>query len=199
MSYHQRHAVLFVVMILSFVPSRAGGHCDALDGPVVLAAKAALQAGVVTPVLKWVRSADEEQIREAFVKALKVRALGDDAREVADLYFSETLVRVHRAGEGVAFTGLKPAGGINPGIAAADDALDRGSADKLADGISGAIAAGLRERFAKVIAAKTRADESAERGRAYVAAYTEYVHYVEAIHELGTNPAGEQHHIHDSE
>ena len=43
------------------------------------------------------------------------------------------------------------------------------------------------------------ANENAERGRAYVAAYTEYVHYVEAIHELGTNPAGEQHHIHDSE
>lgn len=193
----KRSAIVGAVVIFSaLAPHAARAHCDTLDGPVVLEAQAALRKGDVTPVLKWVRAADEREVREAFAKTLRVRALGDDARDVADRHFFETLVRVHRAGEGVAYTGLKPAGTIDPGIAAADKALKTGSADRLAAEIGERVAAGLRERFEKVVAAKAHADESVEAGRAYVAAYVEYVHYVEAVHALSAAPGGDQHHIH---
>src|SRR5688500_18537963 len=100
---------LLVLVILAALraDSVARGHCDTLDGPVVRDARAAREKGDVAPVLKWVRADDEKEIREAFAKTLKVRALGEDARDVADRHFFETLVRVHRAGEGVAYTGLK--------------------------------------------------------------------------------------------
>jgi hypothetical protein len=189
--------VILAAIVSAFAASRVGGHCDALDGPVILAAKAALEQGDVTPILKWVKPDDEKEIREAFAKTLKVRVLGDDARDIADLHFFETLVRVHRAGEGVAYGGLKPAGSIDPGIAAADKALRQGSADKLAAETGKAVAAGLRDRFAKVVAAKAHADDSVEAGRAYVAAYAEYVHYVEAVHALASGPPSEHRHIHD--
>jgi hypothetical protein len=191
-----KQTVMVIALLLAFTPHPAVAHCDTLDGPVVLDAKAALQKGDVTPVLKWVRADDEKEIRQAFAKTLKVRGLGDDARDLADLHFFDTLVRIHRAGEGVAYTGLKPAGTVDPGIAAADKALDKGSADQLATEVGEHVAAGLRERFAKVVAAKSRADESVDAGRAYVAAYVEYVHYVEAVHALASAPASEHHHIH---
>ena len=192
-------AVLLLVVLSASMPGPARAHCDTLDGPVVADAKAALQKGDVAPVLKWVRADDEKEIREAFAKTLKVRELGDDARDLADYHFFETLVRIHRAGEGVAFTGLKPAGTVDPGIAAADKALDSGSADQLAAELGERVAAGLRDRFARVVAAKRHADESVEMGRAYVAAYVEYVHYVEAVHALASAPASEHHHIHSSD
>ena len=196
-----RHAAIVVVVLVilsAFAPRPGHAHCDTLDGPVVLDAKAALQKGDVTPVLKWVRADDEKEIREAFAKTLKVRGLGDDARDLADRHFFETLVRVHRAGEGVAYTGLKAAGTVDAGIAAADQALDKGSAERLAAELGERIAAGLRERFAKVVAARQHAGESVEAGRAYVAAYVEYVHYVEAVHALGSAPPSEHHHIHSA-
>ena len=102
----------------------------------------------------------------------------------------------NKDGEGVAYTGLKAAGSVDPGIAAADKALDAGSADRLAAELGERIAAGLRARFAKVVAAKRNADQSVEAGRAYVAAYVEYVHYVEAVHALASAPADERHHVH---
>jgi hypothetical protein len=86
------------------------GHCDGLDGPVVSLARRALDAGNVNLVLPWVREQDEAEVREAFAHALAVRKLGGEAKDLADRHFFETLVRVHRAGEGAPYTGLKPAG-----------------------------------------------------------------------------------------
>ena len=189
--------VMLLVTLFVFRATPAAAHCDALDGPVVLAAKEALQKQDVIPVLKSITPADENEIRAVFARTLKVRGLSDEARELADRYFFETLVRVHRAGEGVAFTGLKPAGEVDPGIAAADKAIAEGSADKLAGELREAVAAGLHARFAKAIAAKAHADDSVDAGRAYVAAYVEYIHYVEAVHARASTPPSEHHHIHE--
>jgi hypothetical protein len=83
-------------------------HCDTLDGPVVQTARTALEKGDITPLLKWVRVEDEKEIKDAFEKTLAVRRKGAEAKELADMYFFETLVRIHRAGEGAPYTGLKP-------------------------------------------------------------------------------------------
>ena len=47
---------------------------------------------------------------------------------MADLYFFETVVRVHRAGEGAAYNGLKPAGlDEGPVIPIAEKAIETAS------------------------------------------------------------------------
>jgi hypothetical protein len=162
-------------------PATASAHCDTLDGPVVAAARLALQRGDVAPVLKWVKADAEAELRTAFQKALSVRGAGGAARDLADQFFFETLVRLHRAGEGAPYTGLKPAGTVEKPIAMADEAIVQGSAEGLSKMIAEHMAAGVRERLARVKEAKASAEDSAEAGRRYVAAYVDYVHYVEAV------------------
>ncbi len=180
----------------------AGAHCDTLDGPVVVDARAALAAGDVTPVLKWVQAGDEPEIRAAFDRTLAVRAAGGAALELADTWFFETLVRVHRAGEGAPYTGLKPAGAVEPGIAAADLAIESGSADGLVAALAEHLDEGVRHRFERVVAAREHAGHNVAAGRAYVAAYVEFIHYVEGLHVAlagpghGAAPAGPDAHAH---
>jgi hypothetical protein len=175
-------ALLLGVALLS--PATIRAHCDTLDGPVIAAAKLALDQKNVTPVLKWIKKDQEAEIQEVFSKSLAVRAKGPEARELADRFFFETLVRIHRQGEGAPYTGLKLAGtGIDPEIKRADEALNAGSVDELTKLLTNELHAGLRERFAKVQAAKAHAEHSVAAGREYVAAYVDYVHYVEALHQ----------------
>lgn len=165
------------------MPSLVAAHCDTLDGPVVTAARAALTRGDVTPVLRWVQPKYESEIRAAFERTLRVRAKGPEARELADMYFFETLVRLHRAGEGAPYEGLKPAGtDLGPAVAGADRALASGSVDSLVKLVTESVAEGIRHRFANAMAKKSHADESVEAGREFVEAYVEFVHYVERLH-----------------
>ena len=189
-------AVVFVA-IGAFLPRAAGAHCDTMDGPVVAAAKVALEKGEVTPVLKWVQKDQEGEIRAAFQQTVVVRSKGPEAKELADRYFFETLVRLHRAGEGAPYTGLKPAGEVEPGIAAADKAMESGSADALVREVTGRVADGIRERFAHAVEKKKHVDESVEAGREFVEAYVEYVHYVERLYLDAERQAG--HHEHEAE
>ena len=180
----------------------ASAHCDTLDGPVVIDARAALAAEDVTPVLKWVQAEDEAEIRAAFDRTLAVRAAGGAALELADIWFFETLVRVHRAGEGAPYTGLKPAGAVEPGIAAADLAIDTGSADGLVAALTEHLDEGVRHRFERVVAAREHAGHNVAAGRAYVAAYVDFIHYVEGLHVAlagpahGPAPGGHEAHAH---
>lgn len=194
-------AIISLVTAVSvFTAREATAHCDTLDGPVVEAARVALDKGDVTPVLKWVNKSGEKEIREAFAAALKVRGLNEDARKLADMHFFETLVRMHRAGEGVSFTGLKPAGTNDAGFVAADKALSEGSVSELSGEMARSVQAGVRKRFATVLEKKKHAEESVEAGRAYVAAYVEYAHYVEALHTLTSLSGAEEHqHLHAAE
>lgn len=166
-------------------PSPAWAHCDSLDGPVVTSARAALAAGDVALVLHWVRADDEAEIRTAFERTLRVRASSAEARDVADLWFFETLVRVHRAGEGAPYTGLKPAGWKPPTlITAADESLVSGRVDALASRVSDHVGRELRERHARAMALKDFAPADVEAGRRYVEAYVAYTHYLEALYRL---------------
>ncbi len=168
----------------------ARAHCDTLDGPVVKAAKLALERGDVTPVLKWVKQENEAEVREAFAHTLKVRAAGPEARALADRYFFETLVRLHRAGEGAPYTGLKAAGtDPGPAVRGADRALEEGSDEALVKLLSDELAAGVRARFAHALEGKKKAEESVEAGRDFVAAYVEFVHYAERVHSAVSSAA----------
>jgi hypothetical protein len=172
-----------------FIATQARAHCDTMDGPVVKDATAALAAGDVTGVLKWVRPEDEPEIGSLFDQVTAARAQGGPAKGLAERYFFESLVRIHRAGEGAPYTGLKPAGHVEPIIAASDEALDQGNVDRLIDRITRHIAEAIRQRFEKASETRRHAGHSVAAGRAYVAAYVEFTHYVEALHAAAAGTA----------
>jgi hypothetical protein len=174
--------LMALALITLFLPSPVSGHCDALDGPVVVSAKKALETGDPTGVLKWVSEQDEPEIRALFQKTLALREKGPDVRELADTYFFETVVRLHRASEGAPYTGLKLAGSVEPIIALSDKALESGNADELVEQLTAKVAAGIREKFAHAQEARAHADHSVEAGRAFVTAYVAFTHYAEGIH-----------------
>ena len=179
-------AVLFLAVL--FFPAPVQAHCDTLDGPVVTAAKKALEKGDVTPVLKWVKKEQEEEIRGAFKKTMAVRSKGPEAKDLADMYFFETLVRVHRASEGAPYTGLT-AGPAEPIIVEADKALEKGSVEHLVKHVTDAVAKGIRQRFQKTLEGKKHAEDSLAAGREFVEAYVEFTHYVERLHVDAAGPA----------
>lgn len=173
-------AIIVIGLCIWFNVQIAQAHCDTMDGPVVNTARMALDKGDVTSVLKWVRKKDEDEIKEQFEKTLAARKQGKEAKELADRYFFETLVRIHRTGEGAPYTGLKSEP-VEPIIQAADKALESGNADHVVKHVSESVIAGIRERFNRVKEAKKHADESVEKGSAFVEAYVEYTHYVERL------------------
>jgi len=142
-------------------------------------ARIALDKGDVTPLLKWVRPEEEKEIRAAFQKTLAMRAKGSEAKEFADMYFFETLVRIHRQGEGAPYTGLKPGEAVDPAVALADKALENGNVDKLVNVLTNAMANGIRERFSRAYENQKHADTSVAAGREFVESYVIFTHYVE--------------------
>ena len=171
-----------IVIVSLAMTENAFAHCDTLDGPVVQTARVALEKGDVTPVLKWVQADDETEIRESFQKALAVRTKGREAKALADRYFFETLVRIHRAGEGAPYTGLKPGKAVDPAIALADKALISGSVEELVGALTKAMQSGVRERFQSARNTRKHAEDSVVKGHDFVEAYVSFTHYVEGLH-----------------
>ena len=181
-----------VLVMVTLLPRNADAHCDTLDGPVVKAAIAALEKRDVALALIWVQPDAEAEVRDAFTRTLAVRGLGGEAKSLADRYFFETLVRVHRAGEGAPFTGLKPAGAQPvPAIAAADRAIDDGGIKPLASLLTMELTAALHRHFAEVAEARNYDPRDLAAGRRFVKTYVEYIHFVERLHEaIETTPHG---------
>jgi len=169
-----------VVCVSVFVPAVLA-HCDTMSGPVIPEAKAALEKGDITPILKWIKPEYETEVKKAFELAVQVRDKSPEAKELADKYFLETLIRLHRAGEGAPYTGIKdtPPEQI---VTLADEALANGSADEMIKKIQTHLASAIREKFNKALKASKNKDKSIESGREFVEAYVQYVHYVEGIH-----------------
>jgi hypothetical protein len=179
-----------MVGISLLMPQSLWAHCDGLDGPVVKAAQVAVDSEDLNPVLIWVQKSDEGQIKEAFQKTLAVRNLSPAAKSLADKYFYETLVRVHRAGEGAPYTGLKPAErDLGPAIPAADKALTSGNMKELAKLLESVVHSGLEARFKELSAKKKFKKEDITAGREFVQAYVEFIHYVERLYEAANEPA----------
>lgn len=185
-----RAVVLSAALMLTW-NGPVSAHCDTLDGPVVAAARKALDTGNVNLVLLWVQGKDEADIRRHFEKTVAVRKSGGQAKELADMYFFETLVRIHRVGEGAGYTGLKPAGKIEPPIAAADKALETGRLQEVAQLVSKRMEQGLHRNFEDVMKKKKYDPKDIEAGRAFASAYVEYTHYVERLYDAAETLAPE--------
>ncbi|WP_242355548.1 MULTISPECIES: DUF6448 family protein [unclassified Anaeromyxobacter] len=173
-------------------PALAHAHCDTLDGPVVVAARSALESGQLNPVLAWVPASGEAEIREAFAKTRAARKTGKEAREVADRWFFETVVRVHRASEGAPYTGLKPAGEVEPAVAVVDQAIAKGDPRAIDAFLRDSVHGGLEARWRRLAAEKPPADDVAA-GRRWVAAYVPFVHWVEGVQAAAAGPGAHGH------
>lgn len=150
-------------------------HCDSLDGPVVTAARDALAQNNVDLVLAFVHAPGEQEVREAFERTMRARTLGDDAQEVADRYFFENVVRVHRAGEGASYTGLKPAGlSEGPVIPLAEKAVVSGSVDEVHGFLADQLHQQLTHRLDNVRLLAGTADDSLTASRAHVEAMLDF-------------------------
>lgn len=146
-------------------------HCDSMDGPVVTAARQALDAGDATLILPYVPKMGEAEVAQAFEKVLPLHRQGGDAKYVADQFFYETVVRIHRAGEGAPFTGLKPAGlDVGPVIPVAERAIETNSPDELAQTLVDIVRAEVLARFHHMAHLKLHAHESVDAAREYVEA-----------------------------
>jgi len=153
-------------------------HCDTMDGPVVKAAQKALEKENVNLILPWVPEKAEAELKKAFNKTLGVRKQGKEATELADYWFFETAVRLHREGEGAPYTGLKPAGlDWGPVVPKAEKAIEQGNAEEVIEFILHTVAEELRERFRHAMSKKNYDVNNVSAAREYVQAMLRFVLY----------------------
>jgi hypothetical protein len=170
-------------------PQAAKAHCDSVQGPVVAAARAALEDKDVKLVLPYIQADAEAELTAAFKHTLAVRALGPEAKKLADHYFFETTVRLHRMGEGAAYTGLVEGAIEDPALLAADAVLEGGDLDAMQALLGQAVQEGVAARYAAVQEAREHAAHTgtvaADRER--VEAELGFEKYVYAIYTAAIN------------
>lgn len=151
-------------------------HCDTLDGSVVKMAKRALETGNVHLILPFVPKESEGEVIAAFNKVLPLHKQPNGAHEIADMFFFETVVRLHRAGEGVPYTGLKPAemdeGPVAP---IAELAVETGSVEELKHALIHIIEDEVEKRFEHTQQLKQHLEVSEDDAEAEVDDAREYV------------------------
>lgn len=171
---------LFLVSFILFFSNNIFAHCDSMKGPVVKASQKALETGNINYVLIWIQAKDEKEINNLFEKILRVRKLNEESKEVADLYFFETVVRIHRMGEGEPYTGLKSVN-FQPdkGIEAADIAVETGNLEKIFDHLKKKYHPKVQALFNDLQSKMNYDINNVLEGREYVAAYVHFIHFVE--------------------
>jgi len=188
-------AVVFFSVL--FVPVKAKAHCDTMDGPTAVDGKRALETCNINYALKWILPEHEEELKEIFALSYKVRLLGPDAKELADRYFLENLVRIHRAGEGASFEGVKPSGTpIDEKVAAADKCIEVGNLSPLEGLLSQEEIHELEGKFEKALSLKAFDVDDVEAGRAYIEAYVDFFKTVEGEHHAHKHDHGHAAHPH---
>lgn len=173
-------------------------HCDSMDGPVVKAARQALEKGDVKLILPYVKEGASADVKSAFEKTLRARKADPAAREVADLYFFETVVRLHRAGEGAPYTGLKPAGlDVGPVIPVAEKAIETGSPDLLIRLLGDTLRHEMQHRFEHMKRLREHSSGDVARTREYVEAMLGlevYSHQLYQAMKATPHESGQGHH-----
>jgi len=185
---------LIIATMTIFITLPASAHCDSYDGPLIKDALKAIGTGKVAPVLKWIDEKHEQEIVTLFNKTVSLKGGDKEIYAIVEKHFLETLVRLHREGEGAPFTGLKPAGSVSPIIAMADQAVASGEPATLITKLDDHLNKVLKEKYDLVIEKSLRKDVSAAEGREYVRAYVEYTHFLEAIHGIIEGGGGHEGH-----
>lgn len=187
-------SVMLTVLFMAAGSLPAFAHCDSYDGPTVKDALKALETNNVNLVLKWIDKKQEGEITSLFKKTYSLRNGDKEVYGIVEKHFLETLVRLHRETEGAPFTGLKPAGSTKKIVQLSDNALKNEDIDGLLEKLNSHIGTSLRKKYEKVVALDKVKDQSVEKGREYVAAYVDYTHSIEALHDILEHGGG--HHAH---
>lgn len=170
-------------------------HCDTRDGPVVKAARKALETGNLNYVMIWIPKESEKELKGIFEKTLRARKAGKDAQDVADDWFFETAIRLHRVGEGAPYTGMKPAGlSEGPIVPRAEKAIETGDPKETIDFILKTVEEDLKHRFYNVMAKKKYDVNDVAAGREFIRAFIGWVVYT---HHLYMNVKGGKGHGED--
>jgi hypothetical protein len=173
-------ASLFSFIMLIFSTTAGFAHCDTMDGPLIADARKALEQNNVNYVLKWVQVANEKEIRDAFDLTMKVIGKGPEAKELSEKYFFDTVVRIHRTGEGVPFTGVKPSGTpVDEKILAADKSIEAGNLSPLKGLVPDKDMPELTERYNRVMSLKNFDVNNVAAGREYIEAYVQFFKFAE--------------------
>lgn len=174
---------LMLLLLMMIIPVSASyAHCDTMNGPVLTAARDALNTGDVKLILIWVQSGDEAEITDLFNKTLQLRKINPAVRELADKNFFENVVRIHRAGEGAPYTGIKETEVVEPPVAAADKALETGNPGEVMKMLNSSISNGVNEKFLTMMSRKDYDKDDVEAGREFIESYVIFMHYVEGIY-----------------
>jgi len=167
-------------------------HCDSMDGPVVKAAIKALKTQNVNLILPYVPKDGENEVINAYNKVIKLRNQNDEIKYIADQYFFETVVRIHRAGEGAPFSGLKPAGlDHGPVVPIAEEAVETGSADKLITFLTDNLKSEIEKKFARVMELKKQENGPVDKAREYISNMLGFIVNLHMLYECIT--AGTHH------
>lgn len=186
--------VLSLIALFSMVSIQpASAHCDSFDGPALIDAAKALETNNVELIKKWIRAEDETTVVPLFHKTYSLKDGDAEIYEIVKTHFYETFVRLHREMEGATFTGLKPAGTTAHITVMSDKALESGDFNSLLTALNKHVNGQLTEKYDKTAALYKVKDRSVEEGRAYVEAYVDYTHAVEAVHDL-LEGGGHHHH-----
>lgn len=181
----KRSKIKILVSIFAFlIALPVFAHCDSYDGPVIQDAYKALEKEDVTYVLKWIDADQEAEIKNLFSKTVSLKHTDAEVYTIVEKHFLETLVRLHRETEGAAFTGLKPAGSTTPIVQMADKSIENKEVNTLLSNIGSHIDKVIQEKFDKVAALYKVKDNSVAEGRAYVMAYVDYTHTLEALEHI---------------
>lgn len=159
-------------------------HCDSYDGTVIKEAIKALDQNKVELVLKWIEPEQEKEIISLFDKTYSLKNEDQEVYAIVEKHFLETLVRLHRETEGASFTGLKPAGSMTPLVEMADNSIAEENVDEVIKTVTNHFEELLTNRYAEVAKLNKTKEESVEQGRAYVAAYVQYTHTLEALEHI---------------
>ncbi|MCE5297219.1 MAG: DUF6448 family protein [Euryarchaeota archaeon] len=173
-------------------------HCDTMDGPVVKACRKAFETDNVNLVLPWVPESDEGEVREAFKRVQRVRKKWDsESNDIVELWFFETVVRLHRAGEDEPYTGLKPAGlDWGPVLPMTEKATVSGDPGEVIKLITGQVEHVLFERFMNMVNKGKFDPNDVHKAREYVHAELGFVLYAHKLWSyLESGGATLEHHV----
>ncbi|MFA5667652.1 MAG: DUF6448 family protein [Balneolaceae bacterium] len=177
-------SVTLLAFFMLFNATPASAHCDSYDGPVIVDAVKALNTNNVNLVLKWINADQEAEIIALFNKTYKLKKGDKEVYDIVEKHFFETLVRLHRETENAPFTGLFPAGSTKMIVQLSDHAVESKDIESLLTRLNDHINNVIREKYELVAALDLVKDTSVEKGREYVAAYVEYTHILEAMHDI---------------
>lgn len=187
--------IILTAAFYFLINNSISAHCDSVEGPVVKAAQAALNSGNINHVLIWIPAENENELKELFQKVSGIRNINENVREISDLYFYETVVRIHRMGEGVGYTGLKGKD-FKPeeGIEAADLAIQNNSVEAILAHVEISDHEKVKNYFNELQSKKNFELNNVAAGRDYVSSYVHFIHYIESLYTGKTN--SHNHHVH---